>query len=134
MNKTKAVILALVAAVSLSGCSAITTAVKKRNLDVKTQMSQTVWLDPVPDSEHTVYLQIRNTSDKKLDIVPELTRKLEAKGYTVTKSSTKAHYWIQANILKADKMDLRDSQGFLSGGYGAALGGGAIGLALLHKS
>ncbi|EEW2551745.1 hypothetical protein D9E66_25880, partial [Escherichia coli] len=43
-----------------------------------------------------------------------------------------AFYWIQANVLKADKMDLRESQGWLNRGYegaavGAALGAGITG-------
>ncbi|VFS46416.1 conjugal transfer surface exclusion protein TraT [Budvicia aquatica] len=33
-------------ALVLSGCGAMNTAIKKRNLDVKTQMSQTIWLEP----------------------------------------------------------------------------------------
>ncbi|EPS7549372.1 complement resistance protein TraT, partial [Escherichia coli] len=54
---------------------------------------------------------------------------IKAKGYQVVTSPDKAYYWIQANVLKADKMDLRESQGWLSRGYegaavGAALGGG----------
>ena len=36
----------VVSAFVLSGCGAMSTAVKKRNLDVKTQMSQTIWLEP----------------------------------------------------------------------------------------
>ena len=46
----------------LSGCGAMGTAIKKRNLDVKTQMSETIWLEP--SNNHTVFLQIKNTSDK----------------------------------------------------------------------
>ncbi len=47
-------------------------------------------------------------------------------------SPDKAYYWIQANVLKADKMDLRESQGWLNRGYegaavGAALGAGITG-------
>ncbi|EGM8392360.1 TPA: complement resistance protein TraT, partial [Escherichia coli] len=30
----------------LSGCGAMSTAIKKRNLEVKTQMSETIWLEP----------------------------------------------------------------------------------------
>lgn len=45
----------------LSGCGAMGTAIKKRNLDVKTQMSETIWLEP--SNNRTVYLQIKNTSD-----------------------------------------------------------------------
>ncbi|MXF04336.1 complement resistance protein TraT, partial [Escherichia coli] len=48
----------------LSGCGAMSTAIKKRNLEVKTQMSETIWLEP--STERTVYLQIKNTSDKDM--------------------------------------------------------------------
>ena len=48
----------------LSGCGAMSTAIKKRNLEVKTQMSETIWLEPSTD--RTVYLQIKNTSDKDM--------------------------------------------------------------------
>jgi hypothetical protein len=112
----------------LSGCGAMSTAIKKRNLDVKTQMSQTVWLEP--SSQKTVYLQVRNTSDKDMSgLEARLAQDLTAKGYTVTTNPDAAWYWIQANVLKAEKMDLRQAQGFLSSGYegaamGAALGGG----------
>lgn len=42
-------------------------------------------------------------------------------------SPDKAYYWIQANVLKADKMDLRESQGWLNRGYEGALSGAALG-------
>ncbi|MDM7202565.1 complement resistance protein TraT, partial [Citrobacter freundii] len=48
----------------LSGCGAMSAAIKKRNLEVKTQMSETIWLEP--SSQKTVYLQIKNTSDKDM--------------------------------------------------------------------
>ena len=60
--KQLAVVGLIASTLALSGCGAMSTAVKKRNLDVKTQMSETIWLEP--SSEKTVYLQIRNTSDK----------------------------------------------------------------------
>ena len=63
MKNRNAFVAAIAAAsLMLSGCSAMSTAIKKRNLDVKTQMSQTVWLEP--SSQKTVYLQVRNTSDR----------------------------------------------------------------------
>jgi len=63
------------------------------------------------------------------DLQPMLAQDLRAKGYTVTSNPDAAYYWIQANVLKAGKMDLRQAQGFLSSGYeggvmGAALGSG----------
>ncbi|MDH1654700.1 complement resistance protein TraT [Enterobacter roggenkampii] len=111
---------------ALSGCGAMSTAVKKRNLDVKTQMSETIWLEP--SSEKTVYLQIRNTSDKDMSgLQAQITNELAAKGYRVTSSPDAAYYWIQANVLKAEKMDLRDAQGFLKTGYEGAAMGAALG-------
>lgn len=126
--KQYAVVGLVASALVLSGCGAMSTAVKKRNLDVKTQMSETIWLEP--SSERTVYLQIRNTSDQDMSgLQPEITRALSAKGYRVTNTPDEAYYWVQANVLKAQKMDLREAQGFLKTGYeggvmGAALGAG----------
>lgn len=42
----------------LSGCGAMSTAIKKRNLEVKTQMSETIWLE-------TVLAENRISSDKE---------------------------------------------------------------------
>jgi len=127
MKNRNSIMAAVVAScLVLSGCSAMGTAIKKRNLEVKTQMSQTVWLEP--SNEKTVYLQVRNTSDKDMsDLQTLLAQDLRAKGYTVTSSPDTAYYWIQANVLKAEKMDLRQSQGFLSTGYEGAATGAALG-------
>lgn len=125
-NCNSLVAAVVVSCLVLSGCSAMGTAIKKRNLDVKTQMSQTVWLEP--SSEKTVYIQIRNTSDKDMsDLQTLLAQDLRAKGYNVTSSPDSAYYWIQANVLKAEKMDLRQAQGLLSTGYEGAAAGAALG-------
>lgn len=125
-NRNSLVAAVVVSCLVLSGCSAVGTAIKKRNLDVKTQMSQTVWLEP--SSEKTVYIQIRNTSDKDMsDLQTLLAQDLRAKGYNVTSSPDSAYYWIQANVLKAEKMDLRQAQGLLSTGYEGAATGAALG-------
>ncbi|MDJ9274325.1 complement resistance protein TraT [Salmonella enterica] len=127
MKMKKIMMVALVSStLALSGCGAMSTAIKKRNLEVKTQMSQTIWLDP--SSERTVYLQVKNTSDKDMsDLQSLIAKDIQAKGYTVVTSPDKAYYWIQANVLKADKMDLRESQGWLNRGYEGALSGAALG-------
>ena len=102
----------------LSGCGAMNTAIKKRNLEVKTQMSETIWLEP----------SSQKTSDKDMSgLQAKVTKALQDKGYTVTSAPDSAYYWIQANVLKADKMDLRTAQGFLSQGYQGAAMGAALG-------
>ncbi|MGL4668434.1 MAG: complement resistance protein TraT [Saezia sp.] len=114
----------------LSGCGAMSTAIKKRNLEVKTQMSDTIWLEP--SNQRTVYLQIRNTSDKDMSgLQDKIANDVRAKGYQIVHTPDDAHYWIQANVLKADKMDLRDAQGFLNQGYQGAAAGALIGAGIV---
>jgi hypothetical protein len=127
MKMKNIMMVALVSSVLiLSGCGAMTTAIKKRNLEVKTQMSETIWLEPA--SERSVFLQVKNTSDKDMGSLQSMIADaMKAKGYQVVNSPDKAYYWIQANVLKADKMDLRDAQGFLSQGYQGAITGAALG-------
>lgn len=113
---------------TLTGCAAATTAVKKRNLEVETKMSDTIFLDPVAPEQQVIFVQLRNTSDKQdLKIKGLIEQKLENRGYTVTKNPKEAHYLLQANILKAGKTDLRESQGLLASGYGGAISGAALG-------
>lgn len=115
LNKVMAVMV-VSSALVLSGCSAMGTAIKKRNLEVKTQMSETIWLEP--SNNKTVYLQIKNTSDKDMSgLQAKIASAVTSKGYQVVSNPDTAGYWIQANVLKADKMDLRESQGWLSRGY-----------------
>ncbi|WP_024548518.1 conjugal transfer complement resistance protein TraT [Siccibacter turicensis] len=124
--KKLAVVGLVMATVALSGCGAMSTAIKKRNLEVKTQMSETIWLEP--SNEKTVYIQVKNTSDKDMSNLQTLiANDLIAKGYKVSSSPDTAYYWVQANVLKADKMDLRQAQGFLSSGYEGAVAGAALG-------
>lgn len=125
MNK-KMMIALVSSTLVLSGCGAMSTAIKKRNLEVKTQMSQTIWLEP--SSERTVFLQLKNTSDKDMGgLQAKITDAVKSKGYQVVTSPDKAYYWIQANVLKADKMDLRETQGWLNRGYEGAAAGAALG-------
>lgn len=126
MKYTKPLAFALAATMTLTGCSAVGTAIKKRNLEVSTAMSDTIWLDPVSSDKHTVFLQTKNTTDKAFVLDQMLAEKLSQKGYTVVSDPDKAHYWIQANVLKMEKMDLNTAQGFMSGGYGSALTVGGL--------
>ncbi|EFK5982771.1 complement resistance protein TraT [Escherichia coli] len=127
MKMKKLMIVTLVSfTLVLSGCGAMSTAIKKRNLEVKTQMSETIWLEP--SSERSVFLQIKNTSDKDMSgLQAKISDAVKAKGYQVVSSPDKAYYWIQANVLKADKMDLRESQTWLNSGYEGAIAGAALG-------
>ena len=125
-RKMTSVVVAIVA-ITLSGCGAIGTMIKKRNLDVQTKMSETVFMEPVKPSDKVIYLSVRNTSDKKLKIKALIASKLKESGYSITKNPELARFMLQANVLKLGKSDLRSAQGYLSAGYGG-VAGAAVGL------
>jgi hypothetical protein len=107
----------------LSGCAAVHTSIAKKDLDVQTKMSDTIFLDPVEPDRKIVYLNVRNTSDKSnFDIAGPVARVLEGKGYTITLDPKKAHYWLQVNVLSVDKASPTAAQAALGAGYGGAYG------------
>ena len=127
-KSTLLVSIALASSLVLSGCAATHTAISKRNLDVQTQMSDTVFLDPRPASEQIVYLQVRNTSDhQEINVEPLIEQSLKSRGYQVTTNLDEAYYLVQANILQIGETDLRGAEGALSQGYGAGLTGAVVG-------
>ena len=118
MMKKTVLAVVTVSMLGLAGCSAVHTAVAKRNLDVQTKMSETIFLEPA--AERTVYLQIRNTStEQDLSLEPKLRQALQNKGMTISTNPDTAQYWIQANVLSVGKMNLRDAENTLISGYGA---------------
>jgi outer membrane lipoprotein SlyB len=119
--------------VGFSGCSAMKTAVKKRNLDVQTKMSETVFLEPVSPEEKIVYFDMRNTSDKQMDVKNAIAQEFISKGYKITNDPKKATYMLQGNILKVGKSDLREAKAMMGSSFGAALTGGAIGAATSYS-
>lgn len=122
--------LAAVAVVSLTltGCAATQVAISKRNLDVQTKMSATVFLDPVRADQRTVFVQVRNTSDQpELDLTEDVTAAIAAKGYQIVADPDAAQYLLQANVLQVGKTSPSANEAALGGGYGGALGAGMMG-------
>ncbi|MBL4595716.1 MAG: complement resistance protein TraT [Robiginitomaculum sp.] len=118
-------------AVLLSGCAAIGTAIKHRNLQTQALMSKSIFLDPVPQREKTVFVQVHNTTDKaSFDLMPELTSDLLAKGYRIKQDPTVAHYVLQVNVLRVGRASRTAANEMMGMGYGGALEGGGAGVAL----
>jgi len=120
----------VIAVSALMSCAATQTALEHRNLDSHSNLSETIFLDPVSSSEKTVHVAIRNTSGKDLDISHQLRMALMSHGYRVVSNPGSAHYLLQANIVNLDKMSVMASQRALGGGYGSAISGGVAGAGL----
>ncbi len=124
------VVALAVASLALSGCTAMKTAVKKRDLEVSTQLSETVWLDPVGPDKRTVFVQFRDTSDKQGMVQAQpIISAIQAKGYKIINDPEAAQYWVMLNVRKIGKSDANEASAFLSQGYGGAIAGGVVGSA-----
>ena len=115
-------------ALSLAACGATTTAISKRDLDVQTKMTESIFLDPVPVDQRTVFVQVRNTSDKPdFDIEPAVRAAVEGRGYRVVDDPTEARYLLQANVLQAGRSSEEAAEDIFAGGFGSTILGGAAG-------
>jgi hypothetical protein len=63
--------------------------------------SNTIFLDP--NTNRTVYTQLRNASENQQVTLSELNAKLTAKGYQLTNDPAQANYWIQAKVIYCHK-------------------------------
>jgi len=113
----------IILAMSLSGCGAVHTMIKKRNLDVQTKMSETIFLEPRKASDRIIYVSVKNTSDKDLNIKKQIISKLKEGGFKLTSDPAKAKYMLQANVLQCGKSDLRAATSALNAGFGGAVVG-----------
>ena len=108
----------------LAGCSAGDAMINHSKLDVQTHMSETVFLDPVPQSDRSVYVTARNTSDhQEIDLRGILAGAIAARGYQIVTDPDQAHYMLRVNVLQAGEM--KDKIGMLSAKYGEPLIAGA---------
>lgn len=111
----------------MSGCAAVGTAVAHADLQTKTMMSKSIFLDPVPDRDKVVYLQVRNTSDKDVHIRAALREALEDKGYRVTNHFGQAYYVLQVNVLRFGRSSETAAEQMMGAGYGGTLEGATAG-------
>ena len=124
--------LLLVAATGLQllGCAATQTAIEHGKLSTSTKMSETIFLDPVSDKQKTAYISVKNTSDQKINFSEQLATAMKAHGYTLVSNPARAHYLVQANVLKIGKMSRSASEAAIGGGFGSTLAGVGTGVAV----
>ena len=87
----------------LTGCSGTYTRMAKSDMDIKTNMTKTIWLTPTNPADTKIFIQSRNTSDNKnfSDIGRYIKVALEEKGYQITTNPKIADFTLQTNVLKA---------------------------------
>ncbi|WP_203384355.1 complement resistance protein TraT [Cysteiniphilum marinum] len=113
---------------SLSGCAAISTSIKHRNLVVNSKMSDTIFLDPVAESDKTIYIQVRSTLSEDFSGLKEnLAQDLQRNGWRVVNDISQASDMVQINVLQMGQAKNEASAwSALSGGFGADIATGAL--------
>ena len=113
----------------ISGCGAASTAIEKRNLEVQTKMSDSIFLEPVSPQKQIAYIRVRNTTDKDINIEDQIKAAVEARGFKVVTNPDEAYFMIQANILQVGKTDATDKDSALKSGFGGGVLGAGISMA-----
>ncbi|BEQ17127.1 complement resistance protein TraT [Desulfoferula mesophila] len=129
---TMAVCLGIVAL--LAGCAATYTGIRYADLKVENKMSASIFLDPVPPAQRTVYIQVRNTTDKQFDMQADVVAAVQAKGFRVVDDPNQAHYWLQANILSVGLNDQSALEKSELAGFGGPIAGAAAGAVIAGSS
>lgn len=125
----KALMLSGIVAI-LCSCAATQTAIEHGKLSTSTKMSETIFLDPVPEKQKTIYVKVKNTSDQSINFSKPLAQSIESQGYKIVKSPNQAHYLVQANVLKVGKMSRKASESAVGAGFGSTLAGVGTGVAV----
>ncbi|MDR3439201.1 complement resistance protein TraT [Telmatospirillum sp.] len=131
MNTFSRLMLSMATAGTLAACAAADSAINHGDITVQTHMSETVFLDPVPPDQKTIFVSARNTSDHpEIDLRSPLIQAVASRGYTVVQDPNQAHYMLRVNVLQAGKIETKDKESLLSAKYGepllAGLGAGAL--------
>lgn len=122
--------LAVSVLVLASGCAATSTGLGKRNLEVQTKMTDTIFLESVSPHDRTVLVQVRNTSDRaELDIASAVEASIAERGYRIVHRPEDARYLLQANVLQVGVTSPTAAEQTFAGGFGGTLIGGAAGVA-----
>jgi Enterobacterial TraT complement resistance protein len=113
--------------------------IRHGELNTRTEMSESVFLELRSDLPQTVYVSEASTAGRELTVRPTLDRQLMDAGYTVVDAPAEATYIVQINYLRLSEVELTGDQtvkdaieGAFYAGAGAAIAAdilGASGLA-----
>ena len=128
ITQTKLIKLALVAVTSftLFACGAVHTSIEKADLDVQTKASASIILEPVSPAKRVIFVSVRNTSDKELNIKPRIIERLSNSGYRITDDPDATQFMLQAKVLKVGMDNLDSTDSYLEAGFSGAVLGSAV--------
>ncbi|GAA6205065.1 complement resistance protein TraT [Colwellia sp. 1_MG-2023] len=114
----------------LSGCSAVHTSIAKRDLDVQTKISTSIFVDPVEQEKRKIYLEVRSgvMEFDRNSFRNALSQQLvnSGNGYTLTDDPKKAQYTMSVFVRNLEKTTPDMAAAALGAGFQGVGAGAAI--------
>lgn len=128
-NNLKAVVLSITL-LALSGCAAVHTSIAKKDLDVQTKLSTSVFVDPVPPEKRKIYLEVRSAVMEfdRNAFRTALNNQISSSGngYTFVDSPDNAQYTMSVFVRNLEKASPSAAENYLSSGFqGVTIGSAA---------
>ena len=125
----KAVVLSITL-LALSGCAAVHTSIAKKDLDVQTKLSTSVFVDPVPPEKRKIYLEVRSAVMEfdRNAFRTALNNQISSSGngYTFVDSPDNAQYTMSVFVRNLEKASPSAAENYLSSGFqGVTIGSAA---------
>jgi len=123
------VVLFSVFALFLSGCAAVHTSIAKRDLDVQTKLSTSIFVDPVAPERRKIYLEVRSAVMEfdRNEFRNALNSQISGSGngYTFVDSPDNAQYTMSVFVRNLEKASPSAAENYLRTGYEGVAAGSA---------
>lgn len=118
--------------ISLTSCAAVSNEVNHEKLNVQSDSSKSIFLDPMDENQQTIFVQVKNTTTQNMSgLTSSIKKQLTDGGWTVVRNPATAHDLLQVNVLQfgpaknSDEVRKAVASGFGSLIVGALAGVGA---------
>ncbi len=127
------VVVLSITLLALTGCAAVHTSIAKKDLDVQTKLSTSVFVDPVPPEKRKIYLEVRSA-------VMEFDRNAfrtalnsqisgSGNGYSFVDSPDDAQYTMSVFVRNLEKASPSAAENYLASGFQGVAAGATLGVA-----
>ncbi len=122
-----------ITALTLSGCAAVHTSIAKKDLDVQTRLSTSIFVDSVAPEKRKIYLEVRSAviefdrNSFRTTLTEQITN--SGNGYTIVDSPKNSQYTMSVFVRNLEKASPSAAENYLKSGYQGVAVGTAAGYA-----
>lgn len=130
-NRSLKILISGLVALTLSGCAAVHTSIAKKDLDVQTKLSTSIFVDPVAPEKRKIYLEVRSAVMEfdrnafRNSLENQITS--SGNGYVIVDSPENSQYTMSVFVRNLEKASPTAAEGYLRTGYEGVAAGTAVG-------